>query len=95
MVGNTKLAAGTSIELLELGKLSGKYLIESARHRLDRGGGYQTEVELKRSAIVVRGGKRNGTVKKPTRGLQVYGVTANGDVGVVGTTSVAPKGRKT
>nr|WP_257757695.1 contractile injection system protein, VgrG/Pvc8 family [Burkholderia glumae] len=95
VVGNTKLAAGTSIELLELGKLSGKYLIESARHRLDRGGGYQTEVELKRSAIVVRGGKRNGTVKKPTRGLQVYGVTANGDVGVVGTTSVAPKGRKT
>ncbi|AMU13840.1 Cro/Cl family transcriptional regulator [Burkholderia cenocepacia] len=94
MRGDTKLAAGASIELLELGRLSGKYLIESARHRLDRGGGYQTEVELKRSAIAVRAGKGSSTAKKSTKGLQVYGVTAKGDVGVVGTTPVAAKGKK-
>ncbi|MGE8577523.1 MAG: phage late control D family protein [Burkholderia contaminans] len=94
MTGDTKLAAGASIELLELGKLSGKYLIESARHRLDRGGGYQTEVELKRSALAVQAGKGGGTAKKSTKGLQVYGVTAKGDVGVVGTTPVAAKGKK-
>lgn len=49
--GNPKLVAGVTFDLTDCGKLSGKYLIESARHRLDRGGGYTTELEVKRVAL--------------------------------------------
>ncbi|KVN33290.1 Cro/Cl family transcriptional regulator [Burkholderia pyrrocinia] len=94
MIGDTKLVAGASIDLLEYGKLSGKYLIESARHRQDRSGGYSTEVEVKRSSTAVQRGKGTGAAKKSNKGLQVYGVTAKGDVGVVGTSPVKSKGKK-
>jgi phage protein D len=46
--GNPKLVAGNLIEIVELGQLSGKYLIDSARHRLERGGGYTVEIDIKR-----------------------------------------------
>ena len=48
--GTPKLVAGVTFDLTDCGKLSGKYLIESARHRLDRGG-YTTELEVKRVAL--------------------------------------------
>lgn len=47
--GNVRLLAGSTVSLA-LGKLSGTYLIDSARHRLDRGGGYRTEVEIRQVA---------------------------------------------
>lgn len=48
--GNPKLVAGNTVALSGLGKLSGKYLIESARHRIERKSGYSSELELKRVA---------------------------------------------
>lgn len=90
--GNPKLVAGTTFELADCGKLSGKYLVESARHRLDRGGGYVTELEVKRVALPVAKGKGGSTAKKkPGKSLKVYGVKSDGQVGVVGTTQVSKK----
>lgn len=91
--GNPKLVAGTTFALADCGKLSGKYLVESARHRLDRGGGYVTELEVKRVALPVAKGKGGGTAakKKSGKSLKVYGVKNDGQVGVVGTTQVSKK----
>lgn len=90
--GNPKLVAGTTFELADCGKLSGKYLVESARHRIDRSGGYTTELEVKRVALAVTTDKGGSTAKKKSgKSLQVYGVKSDGQVGVVGTTQVSKK----
>lgn len=49
-VGNTRLVAGNVFLLPGYGRLSGRYLIESARHRMERGGGYAVGMEVKRVA---------------------------------------------
>lgn len=46
------LVAGNNFELTGLGILSGKYNIETSAHRIDRGGGYVTELEIKRIGFV-------------------------------------------
>lgn len=90
--GNPRLVAGTTFELADCGKLSGKYLVESARHRLDRGGGYTTELEVKRVALPVTSGIGSATAKpKSGKTLNVYGMQSSGQVGVVGTTQVSKK----
>ena len=90
--GNPKLVAGTTFELADCGKLSGKYLVESARHRLDRGGGYVAELEVKRVALPVTTGTGSTTAKKKSgKTLNVYGVQSSGQVGVVGTTQASTK----
>lgn len=90
--GNPKLVAGATFALADCGKLSGKYLVESARHHIDRGGGYTTELEVKRVALPVAKGKGGSTAKKkPGKSLKVYGVKSDGQVGVVGTTQVSKK----
>lgn len=92
--GNTKLVAGNTVELQRCGKLGGKYLIESARHRVERSGGYTTELEVKRVALPVKlGGTGPGTAssKKSAKKLDVYGVQADGTVGVVGSSQAASK----
>ncbi len=90
--GNPKLVAGTTFELADCGKLSGKYLVESARHRLDRGGGYVTELEVKRVALPVTPGTGSTTAKKKSgKTLNVYGVQSSGQVGVVGTSQASTK----
>lgn len=90
--GNPKLVAGTTFELADCGKLSGKYLVESARHRLDRGGGYITELEVKRVALPVTSGTSGATAKKKSgKTLNVYGVQSSGQVGVVGTSQASTK----
>ncbi|KWZ48252.1 Cro/Cl family transcriptional regulator [Burkholderia savannae] len=76
--GNTRLVAGNAIELTGYGRLSGKYLIETARHRIDRGGGYTTEIEVKRASRDARpdGGAQAGTqpARKPSaKPLIAYG----------------------
>ncbi|MBT2869757.1 phage protein D [Chromobacterium violaceum] len=48
--GSPQLAAGRNVELSGFGKLSGRYLIERARHRLSRQEGYICELDLKRAA---------------------------------------------
>lgn len=89
--GNPKLVAGTTFELADCGKLSGKYLVESARHRLDRGGGYVTEVEVKRVALPASGAGSTSAKKKSGKALNVYGVQSSGQVGVVGTSQASTK----
>ena len=89
--GNPKLVAGTTFELADCGKLSGKYLVESARHRLDRGGGYVTELEVKRVALPASGAGSTSAKKKSGKTLKVYGVQSNDQVGVVGTTQASTK----
>lgn len=92
LLGNPKLVAGTMFELADCGKLSGKYLVESARHHIDRGSGYTTELEVKRVALPVAKGQGGSTnKKKPGKSLKVYGVKSDGQVGVVGTTQVSKK----
>lgn len=92
--GNTKLVAGNTVDLQRCGKLDGKYLVESARHRMERSGGYTTELEIKRVALPVKlGGTGPGTAssKKSGKKLDVYGVQADGTVGVVGSSQAASK----
>lgn len=95
--GNTKLVAGNTVDLQRCGKLGGKYLIESARHRMERSSGYTTEIEVKRVALAVTlGGTGPGVAsskKKSSKALDVYGVKADGSVGVVGS-SQAPSKKK-
>ena len=47
MQGNVAIAGGGNITLTEFGAFNGKYHIESARHRLERAGGYKTEAEVR------------------------------------------------
>lgn len=93
--GNTRLVAGNTLELQRCGKLAGKYLIEAARHRMERSSGYTTEIEVKRVALpVTLGGTGPGVAsskKKSSKTLAVYGVTSNGSVGVVGSSQAASK----
>lgn len=89
--GNPKLVAGVTFDLADCGKLSGKYLIESARHHLDRGGGYVTELEVKRVALPASGAGSTSAKKKSGKTLNVYGVQSSGQVGVVGTTQASTK----
>ncbi len=45
--GNALLVAGQVIELQQIGKFSGRYLIKQARHDMSRSRGYTTEIEIK------------------------------------------------
>lgn len=46
--GQMNLVAGVTLTLAEWGRLSGQYLVQSARHELTRSGGLTTEIELKK-----------------------------------------------
>lgn len=83
--GDPVLAAGSVITLTDLGKLSGNYTITRATHRISRGDGYLTTLELKRVAPAA---KAKSASKKPAapKGMVVYGVK-NNQVQVVGTTT--------
>jgi phage protein D len=50
--GNPILVAGNNFELTNMGAMSGKYHIVKSRHRIDRSGGYVTELEVKRVGYV-------------------------------------------
>lgn len=86
--GDPVLAAGSVIALTDLGKLSGSYTITRATHRISRGEGYLTTLELKRVAPAA---KAKSASKKPAapKGLTVYGVK-DGKVQAVGTTKKKP-----
>ncbi|MFB9159992.1 phage late control D family protein [Chromobacterium violaceum] len=89
--GRPKLVAGVTFDLAGLGRLTGRYLVESARHRIDRGGGYLTELEVKRASLPVQKGGKPSHNKPAGKGLKVYGLK-DGQVDVVGTTP--QKGKK-
>ena len=46
--GQPGLVAGINVELAEFGQLSGVYQVWRSVHRIDRSGGYVTELELRR-----------------------------------------------
>lgn len=46
--GEVRLMSGVNVTLTGFGKMDGKYTITQARHRVRRGSGYGTEVDLKR-----------------------------------------------
>lgn len=48
MPGTTVLVAGNVVSLTGFGAMDGAYLIEAARHRLERRSGYQTTIEARR-----------------------------------------------
>lgn len=47
--GRTAAVAGAAIELRDMGRLSGAYLVQVSRHRADASAGYTTEVEVTRA----------------------------------------------
>lgn len=50
LMGEPRLAAGSKLRLVEFGtRLDGDYLVETASHRIVRGAGYTTSVEIKRA----------------------------------------------
>ena len=85
--GDAGLAAGAVIELAGLGRLSGNYTMTKVTHRITRGNGFTSSLELKRVAPPANSKVAKGTSAKPT-GLKVYGVK-NDQVQVVGTTNKA------
>lgn len=44
--GEARLVAGNNVTLGNAGRWSGKYAIQTSRHRLDRAGGYRTEIDV-------------------------------------------------
>lgn len=60
LMGSPQLAAGNKVELVSFGQLSGHWLIESARHALERGSGYTTEIGLIRGPITAGKRKSDG-----------------------------------
>jgi phage protein D len=46
--GNAGLVAGNNVQLSGWGALDGKYLIETAQHRLGRAAGYSTSIAARR-----------------------------------------------
>jgi uncharacterized protein len=47
-IGATELTAGSNVTIYGFGVNDGKYLIDNARHRIDRGTGYTTDLEAYR-----------------------------------------------
>lgn len=47
LFGNALLVAGQTVQLRDMGKFSGKYLVKQARHEYRRSSGYTTELEIK------------------------------------------------
>lgn len=64
LIGNPLMVAGNNIELTGMGALSGKFHITESRHRIDKGAGYTTEVQVKRVGYVEKV-KQKSTRKKP------------------------------
>jgi phage protein D len=92
LIGNPLLVAGNTLMLdNSFGKLKGKYLIESASHRIERSSGYTTELEIKRVAAAAKGvATKKANAQK---GLQVYGVKDD-KVQVVGTSPTPERNQK-
>ncbi|KFK91880.1 MULTISPECIES: phage late control D family protein [unclassified Serratia (in: enterobacteria)] len=69
LMGAPSLTAGNKIELVGFGQLSGAWLITTARHTVDRSGGYMTELEVARGPVTQ--GKAKSKAGK-TQTLTVY-----------------------
>lgn len=54
--GNPALMAGSNVLLEGFGRIDGRYQIAASRHDLGRGGGYSTEIEVRRTRLAAAGG---------------------------------------
>lgn len=57
--GNVLYVAGNSIELTGLGELSGKYHITQSEHTVTKSGGYDCDLEIKRTALIAAEKKKS------------------------------------
>lgn len=64
MEGSPLMLAGNNIMLTGLGELSGKYYIKKSTHRIEKGGGYTTSVEIKQISAAT-------SAQKSTQGTTV------------------------
>lgn len=64
--GNPLLVAGINLMVTGLGVLSGKYHILRAQHRIDRSGGYITDIEVKRVS-----GVKTKSMQEPKKGAKI------------------------
>lgn len=62
--GAPLLLAGSNFELTGMGTLSGKYHVVESSHRIDSGGGYTTDVEIKRVGFIVKSRWKPKTKRK-------------------------------
>lgn len=46
VIGNTSLVAGATLEITDLGRLSGKFSVTKSTHKVDRNGSYTTSIEV-------------------------------------------------
>jgi phage protein D len=73
VMGDPRLVAGVTFDLTDMGKFSAKYIVDVARHRIERGAGWTAELNIKRA----------DAWPPPAQTLAVYGKQADGSVGVV------------
>lgn len=59
--GDPLLLAGNNFELTGMGAMSGKFHIESSTHRISRGGGYTTDIKVKRVEPTKTAAKKKST----------------------------------
>jgi hypothetical protein len=93
--GNPILVAGNNVELTGFGELSGKWHIKKSTHRIDRSGGYTTDLDLEKTQSVEAGAGASagsGAAKKKTQVAQgdfIYVNTkvAAGGAGATSTTA--------
>lgn len=76
LLGRPNLLSGNVVTLTGAGKLSGRYLIMSARHRFSRRGGYQVELDACRVAAEVIGFELPAAIAMNTYGMQAEGSLA-------------------
>jgi len=66
--GNPRLVAGVTVQLEGFGKLGGRYQVAASRHELSRSNGYTTELEIQRTKLGAKTGKRKLKVARIVNG---------------------------
>jgi phage protein D len=65
IIGNPLLVAGQNFGLTGMGKLTGKYHITESAHTFNRGGGYETSLEIKMVGFLEKVKEKPKRAKKP------------------------------
>lgn len=87
MEGDVRLRAGHNVTLTGFGASDGKWLTGSVRHSMTRSGGYTMDVEVVRGPV----SRKTGSAAKK---LVVVGVSPDGSIAQVGTTTSTKKSRR-
>lgn len=76
--GDPLLLAGNNFELTGMGAMSGKFHIESSRHRISRGGGYITDILVKRVQAITGSKTKSKTLATNTNAVSQKVVPQSG-----------------